>query len=166
MEKLCLQRGISKDNNNQFERVSNTFPITMASILLELNPKLSSSQRLLKTLRPVNNTSVSVSIKYLVRSTSRKNYLMNAASPQVTSFCSISFCYTIVEMPRNLMLVYINPPKIKWVTFYIVLLKITGPIDSIKQGLTEQFLHLRMNPYIQLLWDVSLWNTGVFLGSK
>lgn len=66
---------------------------------------------------------------------------MNAAGPRVTSFCSISFCYNIVEMPRNLMLVYIDSPEIKLVTFYIVLLKITEPIDNIKQELTVQFLH-------------------------
>lgn len=39
-------------------------------------------------------------------------------------------------MPMNLILVYINSPKIKLVTFNIVLLKITEPIDNIKQGLT------------------------------
>lgn len=44
------------------------------------------------------------------------------------------------------MLVYIDSPQIKLVIFDIVFLKITEPIDNIKQGLTVQFLHPEDEP--------------------
>lgn len=63
---------LGKDNKRSSVGRVFTLPVTVTLLLPERNPKLFSSQRLLKTMGPVS-TSVSFSINYFIKFTSMKN---------------------------------------------------------------------------------------------
>lgn len=54
------------------------------------------------------------------------------ASPRIMWFHSTLFSYKVDKMPRNLYLIYINQPVVKFILSYVISLEVVERFEGIK----------------------------------